>query len=1168
MASLPFSFKFAHINLGHTRAALDQLVHDIVANDYDLISINEPYVIQNVMPVLIEGYCVINFSVDPKVGFIVKSIYEPFIVKCYSEHILISLTFEKKAYYFYTIYCSPGEDLEDLLYKIDELYSMYSMNPFMFLGDFNAKSTIWGNYKNDARGNKLVEFINLHSLTVCNDPNSPPTYSSSIGVSWIDLVIVNDFMSADVEVTVLDTISNSDHNLLHCEFNIQTATNFVNRKIDIKNVNWMPTLSNLRGWFRENDIEDYDVNDQVKLNDFVERAQDGILNCIAYVDRPKNRRRRKSAYWWNEKLTIERSRVRALRRRFQAITDDDEMRERYRLEYRRAFAKYKRNLTITKRQSFKDYIQSIVNIDGMKKEYRIISDKIRRPWAFVPVRKGDGSYTESVAEAKAFIHGYHFPYSNLGNMWYKHDYGGDYFDICEIGSVVSELKNGKSPGHEGIINDILKACFKVNQSWFLKLMNFCLKLGCFPRVWKAAEIVLIPKEGKDPSLPGSYRPICLLPCMGKILDKLICSRLVVYLERNGLISSNQFGFRKNISAIDALSSINQFVKESTSLKMMTSIISVDIKNAFNSVNWQRIRALLDSYEVPHDLKNVINSFIDDRSYYNGEEALPYDKGIPQSSSIGPILWVLIINDLLKENLGDDAKIQAYADDIVIMTRARHPYLFEYINNRVLNIVWNWCNNNNLEINFEKSNFLIVSVGRNVSRIPPVRVGGTSIKYCNNMKYLGVVLDDKWSGLSHLERLQEKIGDFQNRMMRITRATWGISPHILKQLYLTVTQKIIKYGAEIWYRDNVRTNLRLIKIQRIALISITKCYRTVSSDTMSVLAGIPPIDIEIRQEINLWKILKESVDIEVNGTVYSKSDFENVDFYWEKPYGNSISWSWYDGSDAGVSIFTDGSKIDNTVGCAFVVYEDNRMIDSKLLRLSNNATVYQAEAVAILSALEYISDSRLTGPVSINTDSRSVLMALKGYSNTNPLIRKIRDKVDSIDTEINFNWIKAHVGLEGNEKADELAKMATRRNDVDIYIKLSRKHLKQEIRKKVLSEWQSCWNNSDVGRFTYTMIKNVSSDRLYSNFAVNQFWTGHGVFPMYQRRFFGRSNRCICGDIGTVDHLAFDCKNFKDIRDSYFPRSYRGFDLPTLLRHKSCQLGLQRIVMLFLEYLMK
>ncbi|GBN51415.1 hypothetical protein AVEN_170422-1 [Araneus ventricosus] len=261
-----------------------------------------------------------------------------------------------------------------------------------------------------------------------------------------------------------------------------------------------------------NTLSEADITSE-NLEDYIDKFYEGLYLICEINQKKISENKRKNAMWWNSNLEIKRRKVRALRRRFQAIVDFEERTAR-RLIYKRELAKYKKEILIAKQICFRKFLDNVVKKNLFGIPYDIIKQK----------------------ECNKL---------NLNRISRE-----------EIQTVIDSLEDNKSPGIDGLTNGIIKELFYADRWWFAKVMNCCFENGIFSTKWKIANVTLIPKEGKDTSLPSSYRPICLLSCWEKVLDKLITKHLVDVLENKKLISENQFGFRRKRSTIDALRKSN------------------------------------------------------------------------------------------------------------------------------------------------------------------------------------------------------------------------------------------------------------------------------------------------------------------------------------------------------------------------------------------------------------------------------------------------------------------------------------------------------------------------------------------------------------------------------------------------------------------------------------
>ncbi|GIX77407.1 RNA-directed DNA polymerase from mobile element jockey [Caerostris extrusa] len=183
----------------------------------------------------------------------------------------------------------------------------------------------------------------------------------------------------------------------------------------------------------------------------------------------------------------------------------------------------------------------------------------------------------------------------------------------EIDQVIKNLPEKKAPGPDG---KIVKIIHNTLPNIFPILFNKCLALGSFPEALKYGEIVLFNKPDKDPKDPNSYRPITLLPTIGKCLEKLLLTRLQYFYHINKLLNSNQFGFQNEISTEHAMNNLMNLICKNKRETKYTILISIDIKGAFNSLWWPSILQALSTDGCPTELINTITDYLDNRNTVN------------------------------------------------------------------------------------------------------------------------------------------------------------------------------------------------------------------------------------------------------------------------------------------------------------------------------------------------------------------------------------------------------------------------------------------------------------------------------------------------------------------------------------------------------------------------
>ncbi|XP_047522946.1 uncharacterized protein LOC125061514 [Pieris napi] len=418
------------------------------------------------------------------------------------------------------------------------------------------------------------------------------------------------------------------------------------------------------------------------------------------------------------------------------------------------------------------------------------------------------------------------------------------------------------------------------------------------------------------------------------------------------------------------------------------------------------------------------------------------------------------------------------------------------------------------------------------------MAGENIKMSKEVKILGLIIDDKLTFNSHVAQITKKTIDLFKRVDRAAKTTWGIHPEITRTVYTAVVEPITLYAAAAWAPAGKKLSVQaqLKTIQRKFAQKIIGSYRTVSYEAATVLAGLLPLDLRLKEAAALYETRKhgtlpELKDIEVEKKVP----------YTEGPHPAKALRTGYTqlhteeeiaAIETETKIFTDGSKIEGKTGAAVVLIDDGKN-KTKKYKLANHCSVYQAELLAINSALEVLGKSGKR-QAAILSDSRSALEAITSTRTKNRLAHEARKKIESCreaGQEVQLYWVKAHAGLQGNEAADTAAKEAALNLKCKPhYNTCPISYVKRLLREKSKAEWQTRYQNSENASVTKIFFS--SPEQAYRAFKngrltnkLTQMLTGHGGFSEYLHRFKCKGDpTCPCDQQSTQDvrHCLLEC----------------------------------------------
>ena len=380
----------------------------------------------------------------------------------------------------------------------------------------------------------------------------------------------------------------------------------------------------------------------------------------------------------------------------------------------------------------------------------------------------------------------------------------------ELNAIVKSMKN-VGGGLDGINSKIFKSSYEIIIQELTHFVNICLQNGKFPANLKVAVIKPIFKSG-DKQKVSNYRPISILPFISKIMEKIIYNRLLAHLDAHNILCSNQFGFRKKLSTYMPLLLLQENISKAFENNRIVCGLYLDLKKAFDTVDHKILLSKISRYGVKGVFLNLLTSYLTDRiqcvQYKNAKSTTSkVNIGVPQGSILGPLLFVLYVNDF--PEICANSTCLLYADDTAIFFEAQsQSELQKQIDNDLPKIV-NWFNSNKLSINASKT---YCQLYNNTTAVVDVNVSISNerIKFTDQIKYLGMYIDSDMKWRSHINHITSILS---RNVGIIKKSSFFLKRKHLLLLYNSLFLPYINYCCIIWGHTAPTLLLKLNKIKK-------------------------------------------------------------------------------------------------------------------------------------------------------------------------------------------------------------------------------------------------------------------------------------------------------------------------------------------------------------------
>lgn len=683
-------------------------------------------------------------------------------------------------------------------------------DPFLIVGDFNARHNQWNCATNNRAGNLLLQEATHCGFTV-HYPDTPTFLSHGRGrPSTLDLVLSNNILNMTKPVT-LNELS-SDH--LPVSFEV-TLTEFTEEQINTfrcySRDNWITFQRVMNAKINLTDPRICNINTENEVDAALTHLKNAITEAEAAAVPVAVYQPYEVARISDE--TQQLIRLRNCRRRQWMRTRDPILKEivsslNERIRY---------DCTRTRFSKFQSTLLSLER--GDNKIWRITKALKNHCKYSPPLRSGEFLIASPAEKANLLASNFEKSHDNqladdpitaaiVQDSIVQIDQSAVPTDNSwlvqpkEVDKIIRKLKPRKAPGIDKIRNCLLKKLPRKARVFISKLFSACIKLCYFPQEWKHAVIVAIPKPNKDATLPSNYRPISLLSSISKLFERIILTRIESHLDTNRIIPYEQFGFQKGHSTNHQTARLVKEVRQRFEEGYSTGLILLDVEKAYDSVWHDAVLYKMLQANFPVRIIKIIRSFLKDRTFEvsvkgcsSEHKRVPF--GVPQGSVLSPTLYNIFSADIVKV---DGVQYYFFADDTGFLASHREPQEIIEKLQRAQNAILEYQRKWKIKTNPAKCQAIFFTRRRSPRYMPQneITCGDIDIPWSESSVYLGLTLDKKLTFGLHTNNCIKKFNKLTRALYPLVKRRSRLDKNIKLLLYKTVFRPTITYGFPAWY----------------------------------------------------------------------------------------------------------------------------------------------------------------------------------------------------------------------------------------------------------------------------------------------------------------------------------------------------------------------------------
>jgi hypothetical protein len=736
------------------------------------------------------------------------------------------------------IYRSPCMNGNIFVNELDQCLQTMKAKHKLIIGDININIIENTNASHNSCQESYKEIMASNGFISCINA---PTRTTAETATCIDHIYLNSKNDSNVIPIILETAI-TDHFAIALSWgyntcnskNCKLADEILYRDI-VDSEHFVNVISELN-WDRI--LTDSSVNPEIAWDEFEKYIGQAMKSSTKTICTKPNARTRKIKPWITSGLITSIRKRDAMSR---DIKRDSKYRELHNLppntEFQKRFKMYRNYLTSlldkTKNDFYKEQILKVQN--EPKKVWKIINEitgsKTKTPnlQRINEIKVNNKIINTPKEIANCFVNYFTDIGCQLANNIRQKTHVQTNSNIRRIEDAmrieditekeilqhISELRDNAASGIDGISSKLIKKIKEYIIFPISQIFNACLHRGVFPHSLKVAIIKPIFKA-KDIKNCENYRPISLIKNFAKIFEKCLKSRLINFLEKHQVLSNSQFGFREGRSTQDAIHSLTSIISENLDRSRKTLAVFLDLAKAFDTVDHTILLGKLECYGIRGVMNEMFKQYLSNRTQYvkiRNEMSDPrtIEFGVPQGTILGPVLFLVYINDIFDSEVC--GTLISFADDTAILFHSDTVESLIEKTETGIKIVHNWLNSNLLTLNLDKTVFIPFSCyeNQNYKQIE-IKIHSQTCKPTPNLnqrnqkclcytiknvedtKYLGVQIDSHINWKKHIGNTVSKLRNLSYTFYRLRSV---LNLRNLRIVYFALVQSAISYAILAW-----------------------------------------------------------------------------------------------------------------------------------------------------------------------------------------------------------------------------------------------------------------------------------------------------------------------------------------------------------------------------------